>query len=108
MVDLANQVIPTVCPMWKDIGRQLKLKISVLNEIEANYPQNVRDCCTIMFEKWLDQDTEASWCRVLDACRSVKENLCVSSGPVEPRTKDHIEALTQLLIYTLPDFLANL
>ena len=106
MKDLANQVIPTVCPMWRDIGLQLNLDISILNEIRANCQGDVRDCCTIMFDKWLKQDTKASWCTVLSACRTVKDNL--SSGPDEPLIKDHIKALTRLLISTLPDFLANL
>ena len=106
MKDLANQVIPTVCPMWRDIGLQLNLDISILNEIRANCQGDVRECCTIMFDKWLKQDTEASWRRVLDACRRVKDNL--SSGPDEPCTKDHIKALTKLLISTLPVLLATL
>ena len=106
MKDLANKVIPTVCPMWRDIGLQLNLEFSDLNVIEADHPKSVMECCTIMFDKWLKQDAKASWCTVLSACRTVKDNL--SSGPDEPLTKDHIEALTQLLISTLPDFLANL
>ena len=106
MKDLANQVIPTVCPMWRDIGLQLNLELSDLNVIEADHPKSVRDCCTIMFDKWLKQDTKASWCTVLSACRTVKDNL--SSGPDEPLTKVHIKALTRLSISTLPDFLANL
>ena len=105
MKDLANQVIPTVCPMWRDIGLQLNLDISILNEIRANCQGDVRECCTIMFDKWLKQDTEASWCTVLSACRRVKDNL--SSGPDEPCTKDHIKVLT-LLISTLPVFLTTL
>ena len=106
MKDLANQVIPTICPMWRDIGLQLNLELSDLNVIEADHPKSVRDCCTIMFDKWLKQDTKASWRTVLSACRTVKGNL--SSGPDEPLTKVHIKALTRLLISTLPDFLANL
>ena len=75
MKDLANQVIPTVCPMWRDIGLQLNLDISILNEIRANCQGDVRECCTVMFDNWLKQDTKASWCTVLDACRIVKDNL---------------------------------
>ena len=105
MKDLANEVIPTVCPMWRDIGLQLNLDISILNEIRANCQGDVRECCTVMFDKWLKQDTDASWHGVLDACRRVKENL--SSGPDEASTKDHIKALT-LLTSTLPDFFTNL
>ena len=106
MKDLANQVIPTVCPMWRDIGLQLNLELSDLNVIEADHPKSVKECCTIMFDRWLKQDTKASWCRVLSSCKGVKDNL--ASGPDEPLTKDHIKALNKLLIYTLPNFLANL
>ena len=105
MKDLANQVIPTVSPMWRDIGLQLNLELSDLNEIRANCQGDVRECCTIMFDRWLKQDTKASWRTVLSACKTVKDNL--SSCPDEPLTKDHIKALTRLLISTLPDFLAT-
>lgn len=105
MRDLANQVIPKVCPLWRDIGIQLNLDISTLNEIRANCQGDVRECCTIMFDKWLKQDTEASWCTVLSACRRVKDNL--SSGPHEPYTKDHIKALDRLAT-SLPAFCATL
>ena len=105
MRDLANQVIPKVCPLWRDIGLQLKFDISILNEIRANCQGDVRECCTIMFDKWLKQDTEASWSKVLSACRRVKDNL--SSGPDEHHTKDHIEALHQL-VTSLPAFFDTL
>ena len=43
--DLANQVIPKVCPMWREIGCQLNLDVSVLNEIRVNCHGDVRECC---------------------------------------------------------------
>ena len=109
MMDLANQVIPQVCPMWDDIGRQLKLNIATLNEIRANCHGDVRQCCSRMFEVWLKQDTEASWITVMSACTRVKQNLESSlvSSPHQPHTKDHIEALDQLA-GNLCDFLTKL
>ena len=105
MRDLTNQVIPTVCPMWRDIGIQLNLDVTILNEIDVDCLGLVRKCCMRMFEEWLKQDTDASWCTVLSACKKVKDNL--SASPDEPRTKDYIEALNQLNS-TLPAFLATL
>ena len=43
----------------------------------------------------MNVDTEASWYAVWSACKKVKENL--SSGPYEPRTKESIESLYQLI-----------
>ena len=104
MRDLANQVIPLACPMWHDIGCQLKLSVATLNEIQAN-GGGVRHCCTTMFKEWLKQDPEASWATVSFACKSVKENLL--SSPQEPHIKNHIDALNQLSI-SLPLFIENL
>ena len=105
MIDLENEVIPTVCSLWREVGRQLHLKTSILDEIDEDCRGRVRRCSTRMFEEWLKQDTEASWYAVLSACKKVKENL--ASGPNEPRTKASIEYLKRL-ISTLPDFLATL
>ena len=104
MIHLENIVIPTVCPLWREVGRQLHLKTYVLDEIDADCC-GVRKCCARMFEEWLKEDTEASWYAVWSACKKVKENL--ASGQNEPRTKESIESLKQL-ISTLPDFLATL
>ena len=76
MIDLENKVIPKICPLWREVGRQLHLETYVLNEIDADCRvHGVRRCCTRMFEEWLKQDTEASWSKVLSACKKVKENL---------------------------------
>ena len=101
MIHLENEVIPIVCPLWREVGRQLHLKTSILDEIDEDCRGRVRRCCTRMFEEWLKQDTEASWYAVLSACKKVKENL--ASGPEEPHTTDTIESLNQL-ISTLPAF----
>ena len=58
---LKFEVIPTVCPLWREIRCQLHLKTSLLDEIDADCcVHGVRRCCTRMFEKWLIEDTEAS------------------------------------------------
>ena len=103
--DLANEVIPKVCPMWREVGVQLDLDIATLNRIRAECHSDVIQCCTRMFEEWLKQKTEASWITVMNACTRVKQNLLV--GPNQPHTKDHIEALVQLE-KNLYDFLKSM
>ena len=106
MIHLENEVIPTICPLWREVGHQLHLKTSLLDEINEDCRvHGVRRCCTRMFEEWLKEDTEASWYAVWRACKKVKENL--ASGPYELYTKESIESLEQL-ISTLPDFFATL
>ena len=106
--DLANEVIPKICSMWREVGTQLNLDIGILNEIDDTYRGNVRQCCTRMFEVWLKQDTEASWITVMSACSRVRQNLASSliSSPDQPYTKNHIEALNQMF-KTLPTFLEH-
>ena len=99
--DLANEVIPKMCSMWREVGTQLNLDIGILNEIDDTYRGNVRQCCTRMFEVWLKQDTEASWITVMSACSRVRQSLLES--PDESYTRNHIKALNQLF-KTLPDF----
>ena len=105
IINLANKVIPQICPLWREVGIQLNLDITILNEIRANHHGDVRQCCTRMFEEWLKQDTETTWLTVLSACSTVKQNLLLCQD--EPHTKDYIKALNKLTT-TLPVFLESL
>ena len=72
--DLANEVIPRVCPIWRKLGTQLNLNHWDLDAIEANHGK-VEDCCTIMFTKWLSQEPEASWPTLVSALRTKSVNM---------------------------------
>ena len=61
MKELANNVIPRVCFKWRDLGLQLNIDYWVLDEIQANCPGNVRECCTRMLAQWLSLDAGTSW-----------------------------------------------
>ena len=67
--DLANEVIPKVCSIWRKLGTQLNLNHWDLDAIEANH-RKVEDCCTTMFTKWLSQEPEASWSTLVSALRT--------------------------------------
>ena len=67
--DLANEVIPKVCSIWRKLGTQLNLNQWDLDAIEANH-RKVEDCCTTMFTKWLSQEPEASWSTLVSALRT--------------------------------------
>ena len=46
---------------WWNIGLSLGMSTDELNIIQANHPNDVTDCCTVMFRKWLEIDIEATW-----------------------------------------------
>ena len=70
MKELANKVIPRICFKWRDLGLQFNIDYWVLDEIQANCPGNVRECCTRMLAEWLSQDAEASWSTLVAALTS--------------------------------------
>ena len=66
--DLAYEVIPSVCPKWKNLAILLRLEMITMDMIEANH-RSVRDCCLEMFDVWLRQDDTASWSKLVAALR---------------------------------------
>ena len=62
---------------WYELGLQLLEECSgvkILNEIEHDYPSNVNRCCIKMFEKWLNQQCNASWDQLLTALNDINMN----------------------------------
>ena len=62
---------------WYELGLQLLQEHnngSVLSEIEHDNPNNAKKCCVKMFEKWLNQQPNASWDQLLTALKEIKMN----------------------------------
>ena len=63
---------------WYQLGVELGLSISKLEEIECNNSSNVLRCKLLMLQEWQRQPTlKPSWCTLVDALRSMKENTVV-------------------------------
>ena len=60
---------------WFQLGMQLGLPMSKLEEIEYNNPSNVLRCKRLMLQEWQRRPTlKPSWCTLVDALCSIKEN----------------------------------
>ena len=72
---------------WRELGVQLlnEKNVHFLDEIKVNHTQNVRECCTEMFEEWLRTRLDASWDQLCNAlitidlpvaAKQIKQELC--------------------------------
>ena len=62
---------------WTDIKRmaiQLKVELSSLDNIELERPV-ARERALYAMKEWLNNDTEASWAKVVDALRNISEKI---------------------------------
>ena len=60
---------------WYQLGVELNLPISKLEEIEYNNSSNVLRCKLLMLQEWQRQPIlKPSWCTLVDALRNMKEN----------------------------------
>ena len=60
---------------WYQLGVELGLPISRLEEIECNNSSNVLRCKLLTLQEWQTQPTlKPSWCTLVDALRNMKEN----------------------------------
>ena len=60
------------CGSWKDIGYALELNRCVINLIERDSFFRQRECLRKVIDKWLDQDPDASWGKLVKAWRSAE------------------------------------
>ena len=77
-IALFNQFVRLgVVTKWKDLGIHL-LGSSLsgkLDAIEANSPKNVEECCTNMFQCWLNRDPTATWNKLISALQEIGLNI---------------------------------
>ena len=60
---------------WLQLGMELGLPVSKLEEIEYNNPSNVLRCKRLMLQEWQRRPTlKPSWYTLVDALCSIKEN----------------------------------
>ena len=68
-----------IATKWYDLGLELVDSNNVLKEIKANHPNDVNTCCTVMFEKWLERDPDASWSKLVTALNNIEMNTAAAS-----------------------------
>ena len=58
---------------WKDLGIQLlgSSHSGKIDVIELNSPKNVEECCTKMFQCWLNVDPTATWNKLILALKEI-------------------------------------
>ena len=65
--DLYQHITPRYATRWKVIGTLLGLPIEMLHITEANYPNDVEQCCKQMLLQWLEMNPTASWGKLFTA-----------------------------------------
>ena len=63
---------------WYELGVQLDVPISKLNETRCNKSSDVYQCKLLMLQEWQRRTTlKPSWCTLVDALHNMKENAIV-------------------------------
>ena len=68
--DLYGYVTPQYAADWFEIGTLLGLPSGELNTIKAEYPTDFKRCSNKMWIHWLQEDTTASWGKLLTVIES--------------------------------------
>ena len=72
--------------MAQGLGIALELRYRVLEEIEANYPNNVRKCMAEVINKWLETSTgQLSWRTLCNALRNELVSCPVLAAQIEQK-----------------------
>ena len=55
-----QRFLTSYCEYWRDIGLQLELKSSVLDQIEADHHKQ-RECFRVTLDRWLKLNVGVTW-----------------------------------------------
>ena len=93
--------LESIVKNWFQLGMQLGLPVSKLEEIECNNPSNVLRCKRLMLQEWQRRPTlKPSWCTLVDALYSIKENT--AADEISQMFSESYFSSTQLLVL-VPD-----
>jgi len=83
--ELNDHVRPKVAPKWYDLGVELLSmeRVDKLDVIRHDNPGDAEACCTEMFKFWLQEDTMASWTKLVRALRSPAVDQIVLADEIE-------------------------
>ena len=86
---LVTSVIPEVADRWDTLAFALHFKVTRVNIIKTNHPNNVEECCKEMFAHWLATDEEGTsrktWEVLLNTLRNI--DLIRAAGHIEMKLK---------------------
>ena len=72
--DLHRHIIPRYSSQWKMLGYMLDLSSSSLVVIDHNNVSS-EDCCREMLMKWLENDPDATWGKLLQTVESLSNRI---------------------------------
>ena len=78
-------MVPGAAVKWRDLGVQLLDPTSgdMLDIIEKDNQNDVKECCKRMLQKWLKKTPDASWNQLLEALRSPDVELNHLANQIE-------------------------
>ena len=78
-----NRLRKDICSHWHDLGVELldDSHVATLDSIFENNQKDVNECCTKMFELWLETSATATWNDLLDALKQLQ--LCDLATKIE-------------------------
>ena len=68
-----------VTTQWRNLGLELLGSNKVLKEIETDHRNDVITCCRVMFEKWLEMKSDASWDHLVTALKNIQMNTSANA-----------------------------
>ena len=77
------------CLEWKSIGLNLGISKAVLNVIEADCPNQHKQCFGLTLDKWLEQDINATWSKLELAITNAKRAALDITDMLDT-SKEHI------------------
>ena len=77
MKDINDHVVTKWAPQWKQLGRLLNIDEDLINIIQHDHSKSCEECCTRMFEAWLEQKTleDVTWETLIKAINNLPIDL---------------------------------
>ena len=60
-----------IASKWYELGLEL-VDSQILKVIRADHPNDTNACCHVMFEKWLEMNSDASWSQLVTALDNIE------------------------------------
>jgi len=60
-----------IATTWYELGLELVDSNKILKVIETNHPNDANTCCRLMFDKWLEKTSDASWNQLVAALDAI-------------------------------------